>query len=120
MPKTRIRTYSPYTRAAVALLGEQVRAARLSQRLPVAEVAERVGTSRGFIQRLERGDLKVEIGLAFEVAFIVGVPLFEPQGKDDMALNLEGLNKQRSLMGQMLSLLPRSAHPEKAELRDDF
>ncbi len=70
------RTYSPQVIEAARLLGAQVRVARLERRWTIEELAERAGISHNTIRKVERGDLTVGLGPAFEVATLVGVPLF--------------------------------------------
>src|ERR1051325_5709308 len=75
MPK-RARAYSRTVRHAAALLGAQVRQARVERRWSTRELAERAGVSVGTLLRLERGDPTVSLGVAFDVATLVGVPLY--------------------------------------------
>ena len=112
MPKSTARTYSTYTRQATAQLGGLVRQARQRRKLTVQEVADRAGISRGLMQRIEKGDLKCEIGAFFEVATIVGVTLFEA---DDTSLK-QHLNRNR----ETLSLLPKSVRKSGRPVKDDF
>lgn len=69
-------TYSPVTRQAAQLLGNRVRLARRERRWTGAELAERVGVSPVTIRKVERGDLTVALGTAFEAAALLGVTLF--------------------------------------------
>ncbi len=112
MPKSITRTYSRYSREAVALLGALIREARNERKLTAQELAERAGISRGMLQRIENGNLKCEIGAVFEVAAIVGVKLFEA---DDGALT-KYLNQTR----EKLALLPKSVRKKSKAVRDDF
>lgn len=41
------------------------------------ELAERAGVSRPLLSRVEKGDMTVSLGAVFEIATILGVPLFE-------------------------------------------
>jgi transcriptional regulator with XRE-family HTH domain len=100
MPKSIIRSYSRYSCNATALLGGLIRAARKERKLTGQEVADRAGISRGLLQRIEKGDLKCEIGAVFEVATILGVKLFDA---DESALS-QHLNQTR----EKLALLPKS------------
>jgi transcriptional regulator with XRE-family HTH domain len=75
MPKSVTRSYSRYTKEAITLLSGLIRAARLEHKWSAQEVAERAGISRSMLQRIEKSDLKCEIGAVFEVATIVGVKL---------------------------------------------
>lgn len=112
MPKSTPRTYSRYSCDALALLGGLIRAARKERKLTAQEVADRAGISRGLLQRIEKGDLKCEIGAVFEVATIVGVKLFDA---DDTAL--------RSHIRQTedkLALLPKSVRKKSKVVHDEF
>ncbi|WP_367401297.1 helix-turn-helix domain-containing protein [Paraconexibacter antarcticus] len=72
----RATVFSPQTREAAGLLGAQIAAARLARRWTVDELAERVGVSHPTIRKAERGDPTVGLGVAFEAATVLGVPLF--------------------------------------------
>lgn len=76
------RTYSRVTREALALMGGQIRLGRKQRRMSEADLSERIGIARSTVQLIEKGHPKVEIGLVFEAAILVGVPLFvsEPSG----------------------------------------
>lgn len=112
MPKSISRTYSRYSRDAAALLGGLIREARKERKLSAQEVADRAGISRGLLQRLEKGDLKCEIGAVFEAATIVGVKLFDA---DETTLSRQ-LNQTR----EKLALLPKSVRKKSRVVRDDF
>jgi len=112
MPKSITRTYSRYSRDATALLGELIRAARKERKLTAQELADRAGISRGLLQRIEKGDLKCEIGAAFEVATIVGIKLFDA--------DVTTLTKHLSQTRDKLALLPKSVRRKSRVVRDDF
>ncbi len=112
MPKSITRTYSRYSREAVTLLAGLVRSARKQRKLTAQEVAERAGISRGMLQRIEKGDLKCEIGAMFEVASIVGVKLFDT---DETTLT-----KHIRQTEEKLVLLPKSVRKTKKAVDDDF
>ncbi len=112
MPKSITRTYSRYSRNATTLLGELIRAARKELKLTAQEVADRAGISRGLLQRIEKGDLKCEIGAAFEVATIVGIKLFDA----DEARLTTYLGQTRD----KLALLPMSVRRKTRVVLDDF
>ena len=61
------------------LLARQIRLGRKQRRWTELELAERAGISRATLQKIEKGELGVAIGLVFEVAVLVGVPLFEQE-----------------------------------------
>jgi DNA-binding XRE family transcriptional regulator len=76
------------------------------------ELAGRAGISRATLQKIERGDLKCEIGLVFEVATLVGVKLFEAEDSSAVALHLGRINDK-------LALLPQSVRTS-VKVDDDF
>ncbi len=112
MPKSITRTYSRYSREAVTLLAGLIRSARKQRKLTAQEVAERTGISRGMLQRIEKGDLKCEVGAMFEVASIVGVKLFDA---DETTLT-----KHIRQTEEKLALLPKSVRKTKKAVDDDF
>lgn len=112
MPKSITRTYSRYSRDATALLGGLIREARLERKLTAQEVADRAGISRGLLQRIEKGDLKCEIGAVFEVATLVGVKLFDPEETT--------LSRYLSQTRDKLALLPKSIRKKSKVVHDDF
>ena len=112
MDKSRIRTYSRYSQDASALLGGLIREARKKRRFTAQEVADRAGISRGLLQRIEKGNLKCEVGAVFEVAAIVGVKLFDADQST--------LTKHLRRTEEMLELLPKSVRNKTKEVRDDF
>ncbi len=112
MPKSIPRTYSRYTEEALTLMAGLIRAARIERKLSTQEVSERAGISRSMLQRIEKADLKCEIGAVFEVAAIVGVKLFDPD-----ATSLSTHIKQNQ---DKLALLPQKARKPKKVIEDDF
>ena len=112
MAKNAVQTYSRYSHAAAGLLGKLIREARIGRHVTAEQLAQRMGVSRGLVQRIERGDMGCAIGSVFEAAAILGVPLFTDD-RHDMTLLLERTEKT-------LSLLPRSARRSAREVSDDF
>ncbi|MBI9090449.1 MAG: helix-turn-helix transcriptional regulator [Desulfobacterium sp.] len=112
MPKSITRTYSRYNRDAVALLGLLIREARNERKLTAQELADRAGISRGLLQRIEKGNLKCEIGAVFEVATIVGVKLFD--------VNESAMTKYLHQTKEKLTLLPKYVRKKTKTVRDDF
>ena len=110
------RRYAAPTREALLLLGRRIRLAR--KRRPWSEhgLAERVGVARSTVQRIERGDPSVGIGLVFEAATIAGVALFHPPGTS--------LRTDLRRVDEVLALLPVSVRGSDADGRtpvdDDF
>ncbi|MDB5550876.1 MAG: transcriptional regulator [Rhizobium sp.] len=112
MPATRKSSYARYTLAAAKLLGELVQLERKSRRMTAQELAERLGVARGTVLRLELGDPKVELGIAFEACTILGIHLFDQQ-------DLGGLTSRADDVGKQLALLPKYARPTKQAVVDD-
>jgi len=112
MSKPAHRSYSRHAREAVGLLGLLVHNTRVERCLTVADVAERVGVSRGLVQRIEKGEMGTSIGAAFEVAAIVGLHLFE--------LEPTMLTRHLSMERDRRTLLPKSVRTGTRKVKDDF
>lgn len=112
MPKSITRTYSRYSRDAAALLGALIREARNERKLTAQNLADRAGISRGLLQRIEKGNLKCEIGAVFEVATIVGITLFEADGS--------ALERYMRQTNEKLALMPKSVRKKSKKVNDDF
>ena len=111
MPRRSRTYYSPAAREAGRLLGARIKLARGERRWTQAELAERVGVSRPTIARVERGDLEVTLGIAFEAAALLGVPLFDI---DPDRRRLEGAR-----VDDRLAVLPQSVR-RRAKADDEF
>ena len=111
-PPKRLRTYSRLTKEALELLGKQVRLARKQRRMSEADLAARVGIARSTLQLIEKGDPKVEMGLAFEAATLAGVSLFVPEAST--------LASQSERLNDKLALLPKSIRRLRKEVDDNF
>ena len=112
LPRSQERSYSRYSLEASRVLGAQIRAKRIERAMTAQELAERAGISRGTLRRVERGDMKCEIGVVFELAAIVGVPL---HGSTDYAQ----LVQHGRRADERLALLPASVRISR-EVHDDF
>lgn len=107
----RYPTYSRYTRSALELLGEQVKLARKRRGWSEQALAERAHIDRGTVRNVEAGNPRVAIGTSFEIASLVGVPLFS----EDQSV----LSRELSRSREMLSLLPKKIQPKRS-VDDDF
>lgn len=107
-----LRTYSRTTRDALALLGRTIRLARKQRRMTEADLAARIGIARSTLQSIEKGQPKVEIGLVFEAATLLGVKLFVDEPSR--------LAPEISRLDDKLALLPQSVRKPRSEPRDDF
>lgn len=65
-----------------------------------ADLSARIGIARSTLQLIEKGDPRVEIGLAFEAAALAGVDLFVPEATN--------LAPQIARVDDKLALLPQS------------
>ena len=106
------RTYSRYTREAGVLMGKQVRLGRKQRRWTEFELAERAGIARATLQKIEKGDLSVAIGLVFEVAALVGVRLFDQEASS--------LSSHIARTDDKLAVLPGSIRKPGKAVDDDF
>jgi transcriptional regulator with XRE-family HTH domain len=93
------------------LLGSQVREARIGRRWSVRGLAERAGISTSTLLKVEGGDPSVTLGVALDVATLVGVPLFD---EDRARLGAE-LARRRD----RLTLLPQRVRRE-GDLGNEF
>lgn len=112
MAKPAFRTYSRPSHEAARLLGLMIRNARIERGLTIEELAVRAGVSRGLVYRAEEGDMGCGIGSVFELASIVGVPLFTT---DQSAMGIHIANAEKTL-----SLLPRAVRASQKTVKDDF
>ena len=105
------RAYSQLTTNVVRLLGKRIQLGRKARKMTEAEMAERCGISRTTVRAIEAGNLKVEIGLVFEAAYVAGVVLFTDDIVE-LAANVQRVDDR-------LALLPMRAR-KTTEVRDDF
>lgn len=108
----RVRTYSRLTEQALSLLGKEIRLARKQRGMSEADLSARIGIARSTLQLIEKGDPRVEIGLAFEAAALTGVDLFVPEATS--------LAPQIARVDDKLALLPQSIRKPRREVKDDF
>lgn len=108
----RVRTYSRYTRQAVTLLARQIRLGRKQRKWSEQELADRAGISRATLQKIEKGDLSVAVGLVFEVAALAGVTLFDEE-RTALAAHIAGTDER-------LALMPRAIRKPGKSVSDEF
>jgi DNA-binding XRE family transcriptional regulator len=73
------RTYSLYTKQAAILLGQHIQLGRKERKWTEANLADRAGINRQTLRKIEKGDLNISLGFAFEVATILGIKLFDTE-----------------------------------------
>ena len=111
----RKRVYSPYSSQAVLLLASHIRANRITKKITEKSLTDRMGIAKQTYQKIEKGNLKVEIGLYFEAAAILGVKLFNIEIDDSIQMKHE-----QRLVEDRLSLLPKRVRDISNEVKDDF
>lgn len=107
-----VRTYSQYSRKASALLGQLINLYKKEQKLTSQDLADRAGISRTTLHKIEKGNMKCEIGIVFEVAALVGIKLFDADSKS--------LDSLKERFDDKISLLPKSTHKSKVKIDDSF
>ena len=111
MPKTS-RIYSNHTLQALNVFASQIKLARKNHGWSEEELAERAGTSRSTLRGVEQGTPSTEIGLYFEIAALLGIPLFDEDSK-----NLKTIQKN---LDMELALLPKRIDKESKVVFDEF
>lgn len=108
----RTRTYSPYTIEAARLLGAWVSLARRERRWSMQELADRAGITKFTLGKVEHGDPTVGLGVAFEVAALVGVPLFH-EDRSQVGIDIARARER-------IALLPQRVRARGEDVKDDF
>ncbi len=112
MPATKKRSYGRYAIAAAQLLGMLIQTERKARKMTGLNLSDRLGVDRGTLQRLEQGEPKVELGLAFEACAILGLPLFDEDAN--------GLTARLDEVGKRAALLPARIRRASRDASDDF
>ena len=76
------------------------------------ELSERAGISTFTLRKVEKGDPTVALGTAFEVATLLGIPLFGADRRDLSALVDRGRDR--------LAILPARVREPEGGVHDDF
>jgi len=106
------RTYSRYTREAANLLAKQIQLGRRQLKWTEHELADRAGISRATLQKIEKGELSVAVGLVFEVAALVGIALFDE--------DRTSLTTHIARTDDKLALLPAAVRKRRKPVDDEF
>lgn len=112
MGKVQKRIYSRHAMQAMQLLAALIKTARKKQRWSEAELAERAGISRLTVRKIEQGNPGTELGLYFEAATLLGIPLFATDSNKLTAMARE--------LDLQLALLPKRIDKEAGEVFDEF
>jgi transcriptional regulator with XRE-family HTH domain len=109
----RTRTYSETVRNAAELLGAQVRQGRITRGWTIRELADRAGIDKSTVVKVERGEPTVALGTAFDLAVLVGVPLFY-EDRSRLASEARRERETATLMGR------RVRHGAEPDIDYDF
>ncbi|MBI6885130.1 helix-turn-helix transcriptional regulator [Pseudomonas putida] len=105
------RSYSRNTLDALSVMGQVINLRRKELKMSAGALAERVGISRGMLHRIEKGDPKCEIGVVFELASLLGVPLLA----QDVPLS-----SLSDTLSAKIAVLPQSVRKTNREVNNDF
>ncbi len=97
-------------RHALRKLGRDIRDARLRRRIPVAVAADRASISRVTLNKLEKGDPGVALGIYATVLFVLGMA-DRVADLADVKHDATGLQLQEQLLPQRI----RTRRPRKRE-----
>ena len=103
------RVYSGTVHHAAELLGAQVRQGRIQRGWTVRQLAERAGISTNTLLKVEHGDPSVAMGIAFDLAVLVGVPLFFDD-RNRLASEASRAQERAALLGQRVR--PSTEEPD--------
>lgn len=103
---------SKITIIALTTLGQMIKSARIERGISQLDLASRLNVSRYTVMSIEKGDPKVSVGVSFEAAYIVGIPLL---GDD-----LNQLNNLSLKWSNLASILPKRVGHPRQELDNDF
>ncbi len=70
-------TYTAFTTETVLLLGQMIKLARIQRGMSEADLAVSANIARGVLQKIEKGNMDVPVGLFFQASTLVGLQLFE-------------------------------------------
>jgi len=79
---TEKRTYTEFTTESILLLGQMIKLARKQRGMSEAELSMQASVTRTTLNKIERGDLDIGVGLFFEAATLVGLKLFDTDDKE--------------------------------------
>lgn len=108
----RTLSLSKMTIFTLKTLGGMIRVNRKERNISQDNLAERLNVSRYTIIALEKGDPKVTIGIVFEAAYIVGIPLM---AEDDAQLQ-----KLAKTITQFNTILPKRIRKKEKPVDDNF
>lgn len=102
-------SYSAVTVDALGVLGRQIEAERRTLQWTQADLAERAGVSRQTLMAIEQGSTNSTIGIVFEIATLLGIPLVGASASES-----------RRNINARLALLPSRVDRTRGTVNDDF
>lgn len=112
MAKKENKVYARYTLKALELMAKQIRTTRIERGITTQDLADRADISRGLLRRIEGADPACSIGVVFEVASILGIPLFHA--------DYNQLAIENKIIDDKLLLLPSEVRRRKIAVDDAF
>ena len=101
------------TKDTMSYLGRLIKLARVEHSMMAQELADRVGISRGLLQRIESGNLRVTMAPVIETCFVLGIPV--------LGCDKKHINSLSMMLSYMNKLFPGSIrHSSKNAVQDDF
>lgn len=104
--------YSKSTARVLVVLGKLIKVARSEQKISQAELAERLQVSRQTVIAMEKGSGKVAVGVVFEAANLLGIPV--------VAQEQDLLNRWQTVLSGFEAILPSRINNKNTEVDDDF
>lgn len=104
---------APIVRDALAVVGTQITIARTERGWTQAELAARAGISHITASRIESGNPGTAVGTVFQVAHLVGVPIFGIEDRGELA-------RLRRQGEETLALIPARVRTRKSTLDGNF
>lgn len=103
----------PYAEQALAVLGDLIRIARTDRKWTQAHLGKVCSVDRRTIAAIENGRPEVRIGTVFNVAAVLGIPLYDSDASQ--------MSRLKRLHGEMASLIPRRVDTQRGgAVNDDF
>lgn len=103
---------SPIAMAALKHFANLLSIARKEKQITIDDLCSRVGVSKPTLLKILKGDSSVSIGHYFETAWVLGIPLFEPDEKQ--------FTEKRKSIEKIEALLPLRVREQKVVLDDNF
>lgn len=108
----RPHNYAAPALEAAKVLGLEIARARRERRWTAQELAERAGVSLVTLRKVERGEPTVALGTVFDIAVLLGIPLFNVDRTELPVLVTRAQER--------LALVPSRVRKSVSPVHDDF